>query len=278
MAKQRTTIPKEIAAHVRWLSDDTCCICNQKEKGIQIHHIDGDPQNHHFENLAVLCLECHVKTQQKGGFTRKLTPHYVTTCRDKWLKTVVLRREEANKRDIERRVGKKSSDNQPRDKRQSRLDKHQSRLDFIQEASFELEVIFIKSLPKLKTELAQQFKEKIKGKEKNIDIRNARDEYSNALIFILVTLANFYHPEYFEDQSPKEFFEKIMSERHSLYTMVAEPYGRGTGGRISSFVFSSCYIEDLEHLVETMVKGLVYISEFDYDDWQQLWRNVGIFQ
>ena len=271
MAKQRTTIPKKIASHMRWLSDDTCCICNEREKSIQIHHIDGDPQNHHFENLAVLCLECHNKTQQKGGFTRSHDQNYVTTCRDRWLATVDSRREESNKSDIKRRTREKSSGNQPKDKRQSKL-------NFLQETSFELEVIFIRSLPKLKTELSQQFKEKIKGKEKNIDILNARDEYSNALIFILVTLANFYHPEYFEDQSPKEFFEKIMSERHSLYTMVAEPYGRGTGGRISSFVFSSCYIEDLEHLIETMVKGLVYISEFDYNDWQQLWRNVGIFQ
>ena len=271
MAKQRTTIPKKIASHVRWLSDDTCCICNERKKDIQLHHIDEDPQNHSIKNLAVPCLECHNKTQKKGGFTRGLNPNYVTKCRDEWLTTVYLRREEADKSDIKKRTGEKSSGNQPKDKRQSRL-------NFMQEASFELEVIFIKSLPKLKTELSQQFTEKIKKKEKNIDILNARDEYSNALIFILVTLANFYHPEYFEDQSPREFFEKIMSERHSLYTMIAEPYGRGTGGRISGFVFSSCYIEDLEHLIETMVKGLVYISEFDYDDWQQLWRNVGIFQ
>ena len=152
-------------------------------------------------------------------------------------------------------------------------------MNFLQEASFELEVIFIKSLPKLKTELSQQFKEKLKKKEDSISRQNAWDEYSNALIFILVTLANFYHPEYFEDQSPKEFFEKIISERHSLYAMVAEPYGRGTGGKLSRpVVFSSCQIEDIEHLIETMVKGLVYFSEFNYEDWQQLWRNVGIFQ
>lgn len=61
--------------------------------------------------------------------------------------------------------------------------------------------------------------------------------------------------------------------------MVAEPYGRGTGGKLSRpVVFSSCQIEDIEHLIETMVKGLVYFSEFNYEDWQRLWRNVGIFQ
>ena len=147
MGKQRTKIPENIASHVRWLSDDTCCICNEREKGIQIHHIDGDPQNHNVKNLAVLCLECHNKTQQKGGFTRSYDQSYVTLRRNKWLKNVNKRREEADKIDHKRRTGQKSSGNQPKDKRQSRL-------DFLQESSFELEVIFIKSLPKWKTELS----------------------------------------------------------------------------------------------------------------------------
>ena len=198
MAKQRTTIPEDIASQVRWLSDNTCCICNEREKDIQLHHIDEDPQNHSIKNLAVLCLECHNETQKKGGFTRKLNPDYVTMCRDKWLETVNLRREEANKGDIKRRVGEKSSDDQPKDKRQSRLD--------FQQENNRFEEIFIRSLPKFKTELTQQLEEKISGKVTTTAILNARDEYINALISILVTLANFYHPEYFEDQSPKEFF------------------------------------------------------------------------
>ncbi len=84
---------------------------------------------------------------KEGGFTRGLNPNYVTKCRDEWLATVDLRREEANKSDVKRRTGEKSSGNQPKDKRQSRL-------DFLQETSFEFEVIFIKSLPKFKTELS----------------------------------------------------------------------------------------------------------------------------
>ena len=60
--------------------------------------------------------------------------------------------------------------------------------------------------------------------------------------------------------------------------MVTEPYGRGTSRTIRSIIFSSFCTEDVENLIETMVKGLVYFSEFEYDDWQQLWRNAGIFQ
>ena len=52
----------------------------------------------------------------------------------------------------------------------------------------------------------------------------------------------------------------------------------GELGENKYFIHSSFYIKDLEHLIETMVEGLVGISEFDYENWQQLWRNEGIFQ
>lgn len=278
MAKQRTKIPEDTANHARWLSDDTCCICHERGKEIQLHHIDEDPQNHVIKNLAVLCLECHNETQKKGGFTRRLTPSYVTKYRDEWLKTVDFRRKEADKNDIKRRVGEKSSDDQPRDKRQSRLDKRQSRLDFIQESNFEFEVIFIKSLPKFKTELLQQRNEKISGEVTTIDIVEAHREYIDALMSILTKIADFYHPEYFEDLSPKEFFEKIISERYSIYNMASEPYGKGTGGTIRSILSSTFRRKDVENLIEIMVEGLVGISDFDYDDWQQLWRDSEILQ
>ena len=278
MAKQRTKIPEDIASHVRWLSDDTCCICNEREKDIQLHHIDEDPQNHSIKNLAVLCLECHNKTQKRGGFTRGLNSSYVTECRDKWNETVYLIREEVYKISVERQVEEKSSDDQPRDKRQSRLDKRQSRLNFIQESNFKFEVIFIKSLPKFKTELLQQRNEKISGKVTTIDIVEAHREYINALMSILTKIADFYHPEYFEDLSPKEFFEKIISERYSIYNMASEPHGKGTGGTIRSILSSTFHSKDVENLIEIMVEGLVGISEFDYDDWQQLWRDSEILQ
>ena len=149
MAKHRTSIPEDVASQVRWLSDDTCCICQEKEKDIQLHHIDEDPQNHSVENLAVLCLECHNKTQKKGGFTRRINPPYVILCRDKWYGVVDWRRKEADKRDVERRVGEKSSGNQPKDKRQSRLDHLQA---------YRFPYIYVKSLPKFKADLLQQLK------------------------------------------------------------------------------------------------------------------------
>jgi hypothetical protein len=36
-----------------------CCVCKTRGKGVNFHHIDGDPSNNSFENIAVLCVESH---------------------------------------------------------------------------------------------------------------------------------------------------------------------------------------------------------------------------
>ena len=78
-------IPAEIAAHALFQSDRTCCVCRQRSKPVQIHHVDGNHDHHDLENLAVLCLECHMETQLQGGFFRKLDAIQVTLYRDEWV-------------------------------------------------------------------------------------------------------------------------------------------------------------------------------------------------
>jgi len=70
--KERTEIPRGVAARIQFLSDRTCCVCRTPDKPIQIHHLDEKPSNHTEENLALLCLDCHDKTMIRGGFGRKL--------------------------------------------------------------------------------------------------------------------------------------------------------------------------------------------------------------
>ena len=280
MAKRRTTIPEDVASRVRWLSDDTCCICNERKKGIQLHHIDEDPQNHSAENLAVLCLECHNETQKSGGFTRGLNSSYVTECRNKWNKTVCLIREDVYKISVERQVEEKSSGDQPKDKRQSRWnDKRQRTLDYLQAYSFPY--IYVKSLPKFKSDLLQQLKKQVSGGT-TPDIVNAYSDYADALISILVTLADFYHPEHFEDLSPKEFFLKTVSERNQFYLMVSHQFGMRNSGTIGRIYQAHLRVKDIENLIVTMVGGLMYpkgsYDDIDYDDWQQLWRDSEILQ
>ena len=92
MPGRRTSIPPDVANAVPFAFDETCCRCRIKRLDVQIHHINGDPSNHSFENLAVLCLQCHTDTQVTGGFVRRLTPGLVALNRDAWITAVRDRR------------------------------------------------------------------------------------------------------------------------------------------------------------------------------------------
>jgi hypothetical protein len=81
-------IARETAGKLLFYSNRTCCVCRQPQRPLQIHHIDGERANHVFENLAVLCLECHTGTQKKGGFYRKLDAAQVRLYRNEWLNFV----------------------------------------------------------------------------------------------------------------------------------------------------------------------------------------------
>lgn len=87
MAK-RTPIPDEVAARILFEHDRTCCVCRRRGKPVQIHHLDEDPSNHRFENLTVLCFDCHRETQIRGGFDRKLDREQLVLYRRDWCRVV----------------------------------------------------------------------------------------------------------------------------------------------------------------------------------------------
>jgi hypothetical protein len=91
--KIRKPVPKEISALVLFLSDRTCCVCRIAGKAVQIHHLDSDPSNNQQENLAVLCFDCHHKTQIEGGFGKKLDATQVMLYRDNWVKIIEKQRD-----------------------------------------------------------------------------------------------------------------------------------------------------------------------------------------
>jgi hypothetical protein len=94
--KTRTEIPAEVADEVLFQSDRTCCVCREPDKPVQIHHIDENPSNSVFENLAVLCFDCHNDTQLSGGFDRKLNAAQVLKYRSDWLARVGSKRDETH--------------------------------------------------------------------------------------------------------------------------------------------------------------------------------------
>jgi hypothetical protein len=90
--KKRVPVPPDTDAEMLYASDNTCCVCREPRRSLQVHHIDDDPSNNNVTNLAVLCLDCHDKTQIHGGFGKKLTARVVIRCRNEWLKAVAARR------------------------------------------------------------------------------------------------------------------------------------------------------------------------------------------
>ena len=62
---QRPGIPDKLEARVMLASDNTCCICHKPEHGTVIHHVDGNSGNNEFDNLAVLCPNCHDKAHAR---------------------------------------------------------------------------------------------------------------------------------------------------------------------------------------------------------------------
>jgi Protein of unknown function (DUF3298) len=93
--KQRVEISSDIAAEILFQSDRTCCVCRQRERPVQLHHIDDDPSNSAGDNLAVLCFDCHRETQIRGGFDRKLDAAQVKLYKADWIKRVETRRNAA---------------------------------------------------------------------------------------------------------------------------------------------------------------------------------------
>lgn len=92
MKRRASIIPPDVAAKIQFLSNRTCCVCRRQGKPVQIHHIDSNPTNNNIENLAVLCLDCHMQTLISGGFYRKLDATQVRLYRDDWLNIVASRR------------------------------------------------------------------------------------------------------------------------------------------------------------------------------------------
>jgi hypothetical protein len=95
---KRTRIPAAIQAKVQFDSDRTCCVCRTPGKPIQIHHIDDNPANHAYVNLAVLCRDCHDLTMIRGTFNRRLDADVVTLYRDDWIGLVAQHRPDSSSR------------------------------------------------------------------------------------------------------------------------------------------------------------------------------------
>ena len=55
---------KQSAEVAKWLSDNTCYLCDKKDESNHAHHIDKNPYNNNLRNIVVLCKQCHELTHK----------------------------------------------------------------------------------------------------------------------------------------------------------------------------------------------------------------------
>lgn len=82
--KKRVPIPSQLASQILFDSRHTCCICENLNKDVNIHHIDGNPSNNLPENLVVLCLDCHSRVSGSRGHGRSFSTEEVKKYKASW--------------------------------------------------------------------------------------------------------------------------------------------------------------------------------------------------
>ena len=222
--EDRTPIPGKLSAEVMYASDSTCCVCTERGKCFQIHHIDGNRGNNIFENLAVLCTECHEKTQWRGGFTRKLTPNVVIEYRNNWIKRVSSYRKKRDEMVVSMQESGEGTSLHDEDTGQSLRKRMKFKIP--REA-------FINSLPDLKAKLLADAQPKWDSGVTSTMVQ-ATCDYIDSVVAILIVLSSYYSTNPFGNQSPEEYFSEIISSRFRWHRSIAEPGGSGTGGTMVS--------------------------------------------
>jgi len=261
LKKNRSTIPSDLAAEVLYASKRTCCICEERGKAIQIHHIDENPSNNVFKNLAVLCFECHNETQIKGGFGRKLNIFTVIKHRDEWLRRVKRTRALADEAAVKRQVGEETLSEQVETVIETSI-KHTELNEPL--------LKYIDSLPWFKAALLHQAQPKW-DTGVTVNMVKANYDYIDALTGILVALARYYLPKSFGNQTPQEYFSEVIASRFQWYRTILEPHG--PGGTIINVICGGSVFEDVENMIEDMVRALAgHDDKFDWENWSKRWR------
>ena len=81
MTKKRSSkVPLKVVGELQHKSNLLCCVC--KERGEQIHHLNGKNYDHRLDNLVYLCFRHHDEATRTGGLSRKLSREAIIRFRD----------------------------------------------------------------------------------------------------------------------------------------------------------------------------------------------------
>lgn len=261
--KNRIPISSELSAKILFESDRTCCVCRDRSKHVQIHHIDENPSNNAIQNLSVLCFECHNDTQLSGGFGKKLKAVDVITYRDDWLDRVEKRRSDADKLATSIMAGESDS----------------GTVNIHFESIYELEGLseYVVNLPSIlvaarklaqpQIDIGTTF-DMVEGTFKIVDI----------VVQILVRLASWFPENHFDEKSADEYFSELVSQRIAWNRALAEPLGEGTGGTIVKVGTAFGVLSDMEDAVAEMVSALFLgqegFNEEALKQWNVAWEKA----
>jgi HNH endonuclease len=87
----RVKINNRIADKLMWSSDRTCNLCQKEGYHLEIHHINGNPGDNRYENLILLCRNCHSEATA-SGLGRKLSPTLLLQYKSFWEGVIQKRR------------------------------------------------------------------------------------------------------------------------------------------------------------------------------------------
>jgi hypothetical protein len=207
----RVPIPEDVAAKVLYLHDHTCCICQERGRHVQIHHIDEDPANNDAANLAVLCTECHNDTMIRGGFGKKLHAAEVRLYRDEWIQRVQMRKGEADRLTIQSILGRKEV---------------AETRDWEPPSDIAL-YTYLQSIPDI---MANAYALSQKNWEKGGGVATqATYQVIDVVEQIWIQLSAWYPPNHFGKPAP-EYFNEFVGSRFEFRRALMEPEGPGTAG------------------------------------------------
>jgi len=274
MAKEKIPIPDNIAAEILFLTDRTCCKCNIRGKGIQIHHIDENPANNIIDNLAPLCLDCHSETMISGGFTRQLDASQVIKYREDWISRVKSRRDKADELASLQTVtgvtqtamtSKNSSDKE----------------DFLNYKTNDDSELLKNYLHKiLVIHQAQLTLARIKWGGTTLEMNQGNGDMIDFYEEILIELSTFYPKGHFNNLTPKKYFSEIISLRFQLHWHVLTPHvDKDTMwvGTMYKTMVGGQVMRDLRQMIIDMVEALtlkygLFLDKFDIKKWREQWQ------
>ena len=96
---------QNISRYIRELFNYHCVRCglyckaatNQKDL-LQVHHIDENPENNHFENLIPLCAACHLRIEKEARLHAPYQDQQSELFRETYWTTMQKMREEGLKK------------------------------------------------------------------------------------------------------------------------------------------------------------------------------------